>query len=486
MSEPIEEGTVLGGRYRITGLVTSNDDQDLVLTGMDQVLNRQVSILVAANAHAAQVAESARQIAIGERTSAVQVLDLGMSHGRTYLVANEVAPDHLLELGFPPSATPYVEPFYTDTLGSEIFGESRQLEPQVYEDDEEYYGTLNAGFEGQEKPSLLDRFADRIAQRRAERAAAAGAAGAAAAASSTTPETTEPDPVEPVFQEPATDPSPAVPPAQEPIEPAPVIPPPPSRPPASAPVDEPVATQQPATETAPVLKQSAPATQDGEEDSDAEPNKLLRLLPLVAIALVVIVGVVIAMNSLNGVKTAGEPGEGQTTTDSSPNQSPSESPSATETTEPAVEPVIESVTRVVPDQPDLNAEYDDQLPLIVDGNNATSWNSYTFQTANFGGFANNMALVVKLEEESDVSDVKISQSGGSGGAVEILVSDSPDLADAKKITTTSFTGPEMNIAVSEDGKPAKAQYVIVNVTELPRLQGGTRPFGMRIGEIAVS
>ncbi len=205
-----------------------------------------------------------------------------------------------------------------------------------------------------------------------------------------------------------------------------------------------------------------------------------------AIALVVIVGVAIALNSLNGVKTAGEPGGGETSGQASPNQSPTESPSASETTEPIVEPVIESVSRVVPDQPDLNSEYDDQLPLIVDGNNATAWNSYTFQTANFGGFANNMALVVKLKEESDVSDVKISQSGGSGGAVEILVSDSPDLADAKKITTTSFTGPEMNIAVSEDGKPAKAQYVIVNVTELPRLQGGTRPFGMRIGEIAVS
>lgn len=489
MSEPIEEGTVLGGRYRITGLVTSNDDQDLVLTGMDQVLNRQVSILVASNAHATQVAESARQIAIGERTSAVQVLDLGMSHGRTYLVANEVSPDQLLELGLPPSATPYVEPFYTDTLGSEIFGESRQSEPQVYEDDDEYYGTLNAGFEGRDKPSFLNRFSERLAQRRTERAAAAGTAGAAAAASSATaPETAdgppvEPHPAEPVLQEPVTDPTAAV--SPESVEPAAQLPAPPSRPPASVKPEKAKASPQPVTETAPVQKQAAPDAEPDYEEDGSEPNKLLRLLPLAAIALVVIVGVVIALNGLNGVKTAGEePGAGQTSASEDP--SPSESPVETETAEPTVEPVIESVTRVVPDQPDLNADYDGQLPLIVDGNNATSWNSYTFQTANFGGFANNMALVVKLEEASDVSDVKISQSGGSGGAVEILVSDSPDLADAKKITTTSFTGPEMNIAVSEDGKPAKAQYVIVNVTELPRLQGGTRPFGMRIGEIAVS
>ncbi|MFC0582503.1 hypothetical protein [Micrococcoides hystricis] len=514
MSEPIEEGTVLGGRYRVIGLVTSSDDQDLVLNGMDQVLNRQVAILVAATDHATQTAESARQIAIGERTSPVQVLDLGISHGRTYLVANEIEPDHLLELVYPPSATPYVEPFYTDTLGSEIFGESRQLEPQVYEDDEEYYGTLHAGYEGG-KRSMLDRFADRLAQRRADRAAAAGAAAAgAAAASSTEPETSQPEPVEPatgnIEQSSAddahTDQVSAVPPApsdqqpaeqedtaddvsaeaatEEPTAAAPILPPPPKRPPSQPAAQEP----EPATEPAALIPEPGARSKAAADEDDSEPNKLLRLLPLVAIALVVIVGVVIAMNSLNGVKTAG--GEGQTGESPSVTETTegggTDSPSPSETEEPTVTPVTEEVTRVVPDQPDLNAEYDSTLPLIIDGNNATSWNSYTFQTANFGGFAANMALVVKLEEESDISDVKISQSGGSGGAIEVLVSDTPDLADAKKITTTSFTGPEINISVSEDGQPAKAQYVIVNVTELPRLQGGSRPFGMRIAEIAVS
>ncbi|MEO8283699.1 MAG: ABC transporter substrate-binding protein, partial [Pseudarthrobacter sp.] len=47
MSHPIDVGSVLGGRYKVTATVLTSHDQDLVLDGMDQVLNRPVSILVA-------------------------------------------------------------------------------------------------------------------------------------------------------------------------------------------------------------------------------------------------------------------------------------------------------------------------------------------------------------------------------------------------------------------------------------------------------
>ena len=66
----IDEGTVLGGRYEITGRVMASAQQDQVLTGLDQVLNREVLILVASRENASQAAQSARQLATGERTPA--------------------------------------------------------------------------------------------------------------------------------------------------------------------------------------------------------------------------------------------------------------------------------------------------------------------------------------------------------------------------------------------------------------------------------
>lgn len=141
MSHPIDVGSVLGGRYKVTATVLSSHDQDLVLDGVDQVLNRPVSILVAGPHNADQVAQSAREVATGERPGNVQILDLGVSDATTYLITNHTTAVDLLDLVVA-SNPPYVEPFFTDTLGSEIFGQARSLEPEVYDDEEE----VDAGY----------------------------------------------------------------------------------------------------------------------------------------------------------------------------------------------------------------------------------------------------------------------------------------------------------------------------------------------------
>src|SRR5690625_6787019 len=84
--------------------------QDLILTGLDQVLNREVLILVASRENASQAAQSARQLATGERSSSIQILDLGLSDDRTYLVApgNADVEDFLALLT---DEDVYVEPF---------------------------------------------------------------------------------------------------------------------------------------------------------------------------------------------------------------------------------------------------------------------------------------------------------------------------------------------------------------------------------------
>lgn len=140
MSHPIDVGSVLGGRYKVTATVLTSHDQDLVLDGVDQVLNRPVSILVAGPGNADQVAKSAREVATGERPGHVQILDLGVSDSTTYLITNHSSAPDLLDLVVA-SNPPYVEPFFTDTLGSEIFGQARSHEPETYDgmyDDEEH------------------------------------------------------------------------------------------------------------------------------------------------------------------------------------------------------------------------------------------------------------------------------------------------------------------------------------------------------------
>ncbi|MFW0773470.1 ABC transporter substrate-binding protein [Paenarthrobacter nitroguajacolicus] len=207
MSHPIDVGSVLGGRYKVTANVLTSHDQDQVLDGVDQVLNRPVSILVAGPGNAEQVAQSAREVATGERPGHVQILDLGISENTTYLITNHSTAPDLLDLVVATNP-PYIEPFFTETLGSEIFGQPRTYEPEtydgLYEDDEhdaEYIQYDENGYpipsEPDSEPAPPARTAPHvppmpssspsspksgIAGKLAAAAAGAGAAGVAAAA----------------------------------------------------------------------------------------------------------------------------------------------------------------------------------------------------------------------------------------------------------------------------------------------------------------
>lgn len=162
----LDEGAVLGGRYQITGRVMASSQQDQVLTGLDQVLNREVLILVASRENASQAAQSARQLATGERASSIQILDLGLSDDRTYLVApgNADVEDLLALLT---TEDVYVEPFFTEALGTELFGESRSNAPQTFDDDAEYYAELQDELQEEQedtskRPEFLNKLSDRI------------------------------------------------------------------------------------------------------------------------------------------------------------------------------------------------------------------------------------------------------------------------------------------------------------------------------------
>lgn len=162
----LDEGAVLGGRYQITGRVMASSQQDQVLNGLDQVLNREVLILVASRENASQAAQSARQLATGERASSIQILDLGLSNDRTYLVAPGNSDVEAL-LALLTNQEVYVEPFFTEALGTELFGESRSNTPQTFDDDAEYYAELQDELEDEQddsshRPEFLNKLSDRI------------------------------------------------------------------------------------------------------------------------------------------------------------------------------------------------------------------------------------------------------------------------------------------------------------------------------------
>ncbi|PXA81767.1 hypothetical protein DCC26_01675 [Auritidibacter sp. NML120779] len=568
----LDEGNVLGGRYLITGQVLATAEQDVILTGLDQVLNREVMILVASPDHASQVATSARQLATGERASDVQVLDLGLSDNRTYLIsAGETDPQSLLSLVTGHDV--YVEPFYTENLGSEIFGESRSYEPETYDDDDEYYSSLDSDVAASSeheahRPKFLNRISDRLndslnrtddpsklirpgethptqqpSQQSSRPAHGTGAGAAANSLGATGPGTDTDD--DQSNYEPETDQAPrhaedqaeeagdrAV---SEPVAttgPIPVVNgseqtpdqtpgQPPEQPAGEAPTSEAAAASVEASEV-PTANDPAPqnvqervaqamgnsaaaggsvsapdpapggygqgyAVEYTDERQGGGAGRWIGAVLLVAI-LVAAVVVMFTFLGRGDTEPVAEPTQTAEPEDQA-DQEPQEGESPQDDAAPVgADPVITGISRVVPDSPNLSSQTDDQLPLAVDGDPATSWRSLSFAQSQFGGFARNMALVIELEEESEISEVNITQNGGSGGSFTVLVSDTANPADGTSVAEGSFTGPTYTASVSgQDGDPVTAQYVIINFTDLPLAADASEdlPYAVNIAEITV-
>ncbi len=532
MSHPIDVGSVLGGRYKVTATVLTSHDQDLVLDGVDQVLNRAVSILVAGPDNADQVAQSAREVATGERPGNVQILDLGVSEATTYLITNHTSAADLLDLVVS-SNPPYVEPFFTDTLGSEIFGQPRSHEPETYDglyDEEEVdagyinYGQNQPGAPASgaapaAPPASPARVPSRPGTSPAAGAAAAGAAGAAAAAGvrgaaaapapsaqaaspetapqEAAPHTTAPQPVQGGAPRPAAPDSRPPAPAETPKvslwsdddydQPAPDDRQT-SRP---GPATAAMAASGPADRAPGYFPGSARNTEAEADDeyygNDDEPQReprSMRWLVGGLLAAVLVVGLVLAVTNLGSLfKTTPEPdavGPASTSAPATPSAEPSDTASPAPATAP---PAIEGVTRQ--GDFDFAGTYDGDLVKTFDGNAASYWSDMEFATDSWGGFApDGVPLVVKLKEPAQISSVTLSQLGASGGSISVFTNDRPSLDGAKQVGSNSFTSPDLTLPLQE---PVTAQYVIVSIKTLPKLAAPkTRyGFGLRLAEIKV-
>lgn len=131
MSQQIPVGSVLGGRYEITAHIIITAESDMVLEGIDQILNRKVSIVVASPSRSALLGANSRALATNSRGN-IQILDLGITpEGSRYLVTSHTRPDTLLDtLLVENHALSNAE----DALGTEIFGDSdAERSPNSYE-----------------------------------------------------------------------------------------------------------------------------------------------------------------------------------------------------------------------------------------------------------------------------------------------------------------------------------------------------------------
>ena len=537
MSHPIDVGSVLGGRYKVTATVLSSHDQDLVLDGVDQVLNRAVSILVAGPDNADQVAQSAREVATGERPGSVQILDLGVSDDTTYLITNHTSAADLLDLVVS-SNPPYVEPFFTDTLGSEIFGQPRSHEPETYDglynEEEVDAGYIN--YAQKQQPSAPARKAkpavppvsparpplrpgapsDAAGAEAGAGSGAAGAAGvagaaggavAAAAASKAEPPKTAPQEAAPRVTAPQPvqggSPTSAV---HDSTSPAAAAEPkvslwsdedyehrthdsgrasgPGQAAAAAAPAAAASADRSPGVFPGPP-RGSDSTTNDEYYGKDEEPQRgprSMRWLVGGLLAAVLVVGLVLAVTNLGSLfQTSPESVAGGTASSAAPGSTPSAAPSGT--AKPAAgPPVIEDVTRL--GNFDFAGTYDGDLVKTFDGNAASYWSGMEFATDNWGGLATEVPLVVKLKSPAEVSSVTLSQLGASGGSISVFTNDRPSLDGAKQVGSNSFTSPDLTMPLQE---PVTAQYVIVSIKTLPKLAAPkTRyGFGLRLAEIKV-
>lgn len=456
MPQPIDVGSILGGRYKVTGRILASAENDVILDGLDQVLNRPVSILVSAVENSAHLTQSSREVATGARVSNVSILDLGTQDNATYLIAARTTPADLLDLVVPtePSEDVYQEPFFTDTLGTEIFGAARDAAPAggayVYQDD-----------------------------------------------SPLTPAS----PLPKVHQDPIPTPPPTAAVTQSTPPGAAVVPPAAQQPPAKVTLwddadygfinddgEEPAAdagTHRPSTFPA-ALREASDGYPDEEvyEYDDNAPRISGRWLTGAIVAVLLIAALVFAVQHIGGLFDGSN--QAGTTTAATAGES-SNAPTTETPAEPKpVAPVVTELTDITeyaPGVQNYGETYFPRLKDAIDGNKSTYWPTVEFSNAEFAGMTDSINLVAALAEESTISSVTINQLNGSGGQFNILTNSEPSLEGATKIGSGSFSAPEFTLTAAPG---VKAKYVIINFTQLPNLAPFvTYPNGLKISEISI-
>ncbi|MGA7205848.1 MAG: hypothetical protein WBX27_14585 [Specibacter sp.] len=480
MPQPIDVGSILGGRYKVTGRILASVENDVVLDGLDQVLNRPVSIIVSGVGNSANLTQSAREVATGERMSNVSILDLGTQDSATYLIAARTSPADLLDLVVPTEARDdedvYREPFFTDTLGTEIFGSARDAAPSasayVYEDD----------------TPMTPAHPAAPVRRAAEQTPAAPAPTAAVPAAPVAPPVVAPRAATAAAAASAAAPAPAT-------------------------AAEPKVTlwndddygfinedhdaslgQARKAGTFPAEVRDASDAYDSSaepeadvDDDDNAPRSGGRWLTGVIVTVLVAAALIFAVshisNLFNGANTAGgdKTASSVASQPSTGTKAPSKAPAPV-----VVPPAIKAITDATVYAPGAERYGDMFIPRLkdaFDNNKGTYWPTVEFSNDTFASVTDSIDLAIELKQEATISSVTMNQIAGSGGQFNILTNSKPSLDGAVKIGSGSFSAPDFTLKAAAG---VKAKYVIISFTQLPRLQPFvTYPFGLKIAEISI-
>jgi hypothetical protein len=196
-------------------------------------------------------------------------------------------------------------------------------------------------------------------------------------------------------------------------------------------------------------------------------------LILGAVALLVVVGLVLAMNSLAGIGKRGDSGTASAPSPTASAQPTNEPQPSTPSQEPTSEvagpkPEIAGISTLDPQGDD--GENDSEVQDAIDGDTGTWWPSSTYKTQDFGGLKDGVGVVVELAEKSSVSSVTLGFHG-SGGAFELRSAPDVGLGGSSVIGTGEVTGESVEVKLE---KPVETQYVVIWFTKLPEVDGDWR------------
>lgn len=476
MTQAIQLGTVLGGRYKVTAQIVTTAAHDQVLDGKDQVLERKVSILVASADRSDLLIENARDLATGSRAGSLQVLDLGQSDDVTYLITSHAQANDLLDLLLTENQEDESSEY--EELGGEIFGGDNA--PAAPAADYEQIGTetspqenvarhdgdpsapvtewTEADYEafGEEPPAKRSSQASQGGGTLFDRAATdvAGGSSVAAAASLRDEDSSYDGDNRYQFED-----EDGYVPAGEYDD-----------------YDD--------REDSDLYDDDVADEEEYEERPRRRTPAGLWITAAVIVVLLVVL-VIFGFNKLGALVTSS--GSVPSGTVSSAEGQSSSSPPSSSSSAPSVAPEIANVSRVVPDNPNFMSDQDSTLAKATDGNPASYWTSYGFTDANFGQLVKGFGLATQLSEPTTVHQVTVNSPKSTGGQFTVYTSDSPSLDGATKAGEGTFKNGATTVDLSDEAKSKQAQYVIVYVTQLPQVSSpiGGYNFGLHVGEISL-
>lgn len=124
-----------------------------------------------------------------------------------------------------------------------------------------------------------------------------------------------------------------------------------------------------------------------------------------------------------------------------------------------------------------STENPDEVPLAIDGNPNTGWQTLTYEgNPELGGLKSGVGLMIDLGADRDVGSVEISLAGAPTQlelyATDTGVSEPPaDLGDLRQVTNS--TKADENVTLRPNGE-LRTRFLVIWMTRLPAVSGGYR------------